>query len=112
PADPTTVEAPMSLAIWPTADPTDPAAPEPKTDSPGWKRPMRSRPPYAVRPVDPSTPRDAETGTPSISRTTRNCRPSACAMSRQPRSCWTTAPTGWAPDRDSTTRPTAAPVIV
>ena len=112
PAEPMILDAPSSLAIWPTAEPTEPAAPETNTDSPARNRPMCMRPTYAVSPVVPRMPRYAETGTPSISSTTRNCRPSACATSRHPRSCRTTAPTGWASDRDSTTRPTAAPVMV
>ena len=44
PAEPTTFAAPISVAICPTAEPTDPAAPETNTLSPTWKRPMCNSP--------------------------------------------------------------------
>ena len=108
--EPTTRDAPLSLAICPTIDPTAPAAPDTNTTSPGCIGAICSSPRCAVNPVRPSTPRYADSGTPSS--TTRNCAASPCATSRHPRSCVTAAPTGTSADVDSTTRPTAPPVIV
>src|SRR5260370_1209416 len=54
PAMPTT-RHPLILPIWPTNDPTDPAAAETTIVSPGCGRPMRRSPKYAVSPAMPYT---------------------------------------------------------
>src|SRR5258708_36946991 len=63
PADPMTV-LPLSLAIWQATDPTAPAAAETNTTSPDLSAAIFKRPPQAVRPVPPATPRNARGGSP------------------------------------------------
>ncbi len=46
----------MSLASWPTIEPTAPEAAETTTVSPAFGRPMSRRPTYAVSPGIPRTP--------------------------------------------------------
>ena len=61
---------PAILAIWPTAEPTEPAAVETTTVSPGRGCPTSSSAKYAVTPLRPSTPSDSESGR-SVSLTLR-----------------------------------------
>ena len=61
PAMPTTRQ-PLIFAIWQTAAPTAPAAPDTTTVSPAWGLPMSSNPKYAVIPGMPSTPRYVVSG--------------------------------------------------
>src|SRR5580765_785676 len=82
PADPMTV-CPLSLAIWHTADPTEPDAAETNTTSPGLSVAILSKPTQAVSPGMPAAPRNAWGGSPNVSSF---CRISAGALnhSRQP----------------------------
>ena len=63
-----TARAPLSLAIWPTAEPTGPVAAATTTVSPGCGFPITRRPAYAVKPGMPSTPSAVETGAASGAR--------------------------------------------
>ena len=103
--------APLSRAIWPTIEPTAPAAPETNTQSPGTIVATSSSPTYAVNAVIPSTPRYAEIGTPVIGGTTRNAPASPWATSRHPSWCTTTSPTTTESAVEAVTRPTAPPVM-
>ena len=101
---------PAIFAICPAALPTAPAAPETNTTSPSSGFPISNSPWYAVNPGIPSTPRAVEIGARSGS-IRRMPEPSESAHSRQPRLCSTQAPSGIAGFRDTTTLPTAPPVI-
>ncbi len=61
PATPT-ARQPRMRAIWPTTEPTAPAAPETTTVSPACGRQISRRPKYAVSPGMPSTPSAVEIG--------------------------------------------------
>ena len=74
PADPTT-RSPACLASWPAMLPTAPDAAETNIVSPGRTSAMSKVPTHAVSPGMPSTPRYADTGTPSASGS--SARPAA-----------------------------------
>jgi hypothetical protein len=78
-----TARAPLTLAIWPTAEPTGPVAAATTTVSPGCGSPIASSPAYAVKPGMPSTPSAVEAGAASGS-SRRVCRASATAWVCQP----------------------------
>ena len=112
PALPITEPAPRSRANWPTRLPTAPAAPETKTSSPGANSATRNSPAYAVSPGMPRTPRWWVGETPSeLGQHPDLGGRGRSATSRHAASASTSAPTGTASDRDSTTRPTAPPCI-
>ena len=58
---------PLMRAICPTLLPTDPAAPDTTTVSPGSGLPTSSSPKYAVRPLIPRTPRCTGAGASVVS---------------------------------------------
>ena len=64
PAMPTT-RRPRIFPIWPTSDPTAPAAAETTSVSPGFGRPISKRPTHAVSPMWPRSPRCASSGRPT-----------------------------------------------
>ena len=103
-----TARAPLSFAIWPTADPTGPVAAATTTVSPGCGLPSSSSPAYAVKPGIPSTPSAVWTGAWSGS-SRRVCRASATARVCQPEYDSTQSPTCRSGERDSTTWQTVAP---
>ena len=79
-----TVRQPASLAICPTAEPTDPAAVDTTTVSPGLGSPTSVSAKYAVTPLSPSTPSASDSGR-SVSVTLRRMgRGSVTAYSCQP----------------------------
>ena len=57
-----TVVHPLILAIWPTQEPTDPAAVDTTTVSPETGCPTLRSPRYAVIPFIPATPNDVDIG--------------------------------------------------
>ena len=116
PAIPITV-APLSFAICPTTLPVAPAAPDTTTNSPGLGSPMRRRPKYAVRPVNPSTERASmalRRGPSPVSGTGSVCLLALrTAYSVQPallvRTSW---PGLWDGDFEAMMRPTLLPRMV
>ena len=78
---------PLIFAIWPTTEPTAPAAPDTTTVSPALGLPMSRRPKYAVMPGMPRTPRYTGSGakrvstfcTPLPSEIAYSCTPKAPA---------------------------------
>ena len=109
PAEPTTSDAPLSFASWPTSEPTAPAAPDTNTASPSLNDATSSSPAYAVMPGMPSTPRLADNETPSTFAAGWACEAGSTAISRQPRPCTTWSPTAMSGEFDSMTSPTAPP---
>src|SRR6476620_8826154 len=107
PADPMTV-LPLSLAIWQATDPTAPAAAETNTTSPDLSAAIFKRPPQAVRPVTPATPRNAWGGSPKVSSFS-TVLAGALNRSRQPNMDETRSPGLKPGSSDATTSPTAPP---
>src|ERR1700730_10417613 len=107
PADPMTVW-PLSLAIWQATDPTAPAAGETNTTSPDLSAAIFKRPPQAVRPVTPATPRNAGGGSPNVSSFS-TVLAGALNRSRQPNMDETRSPGLKPGSSDATTSPTAPP---
>ena len=101
---------PQILAIWPAIWPTDPAAAEITTVSPGLMRPVSISAKYAVGPLVPR--KSSQCGRSATSGSTRRAVPAGtAAYSCQPVVATTRSPGCQAPSLDSTTSATDAAVI-
>ena len=112
PATPTTVDAPQAFASWPAVAPTGPAADVTSTASPALNRATSLVPNQAVSPGTPSTPIQADSGTPGTSITLPikpfpDC--SECVF--QPPAQNTFVPTGQSGLFDASITPTLKPSI-
>ena len=73
------VRQPWILAIWPTSEPTAPAAAVTTTVSPGLGLPISIRPTSAVGPATISTPKASASDRPGIGGSFWNTLPSSTA---------------------------------
>ena len=105
-----TALAPASCASCPTSDPTGPLAAATTTVSPGCGLPITRRPPYAVNPGIPSTPRPVVTGA-AAGSSLRRPAPSESACVRHPVRARTTSPLTYAELFETSTCATVSPVI-
>src|SRR5882724_10951089 len=105
-----TALAPASWASCPTSDPTGPLAAATTTVSPGCGLPITRRPPYAVNPGMPSTPRPVVTGA-AAGSSLRRPVPSESACVRHPVRARTTSPLTYTELFDTSTCATVSPVI-
>src|SRR2546426_1393375 len=105
-----TALAPASCASCPTSDPTGPLAAATTTVSPGCGLPITRRPPYAVNPGIPSTPRPVVTGA-AAGSSLRRPVPFESACVRHPVRARTTSPLTYAGLFETSTCATVSPVI-
>jgi hypothetical protein len=105
-----TARQPLIRAIWPTAEPTAPAAEDTSTVSPGCGRPTSSSAKYAVIPGMPRMPSAVEIGA-SAGSTGRSAAASATAYSCQPSMPSTMSPAARSGLSLRTTWPTTPPTI-
>src|SRR5437868_12017782 len=105
-----TALAPASWASCPTSDPTGPLGAATTTGSPGCGLPMARRPPYAVNPGIPSTPRLVVTGA-TAGSSLRRPVPSESACVRHPVRARTTSPLTYTELFETSTCATVSPVI-
>src|SRR5437667_678101 len=105
-----TALAPASCASCPTSDPTGPLAAATTTVSPGCGLPITRRPPYAVNPGIPSTPRPVVTG-PAAGSSLRRPVPSESACVRHPVRARTASPLAYAELFETRTCATLSPLI-
>src|SRR5213594_571848 len=105
-----TALAPASWASCPTSDPTGPLAAATTTVSRGCGLPITRRPPYAVNPGIPSTPRPVVIGAAAGSNLRRPV-PSESACVRHPVRARTTSPLTYAELFETSTCATVSPVI-
>src|SRR3989442_2128160 len=105
-----TALAPASWASCPTSDPTGPLAAATTTVSPGCGLPIARRPPYAVNPGIPSTPRPVVTGA-AAGSSLRRPVPSESACVRHPVPARTTSPLKYGELFETSTCATVSPVI-